>query len=150
MNIGVAGMAGKPPHLVGAKLCSSCPTVSPRGRLTPSPTSTSSTPPARTARSAASPIWPRWSSGCSAQRPGALLLDGGDTWQGSATALWTKGEDMVDAAKLLGVDVMTGHWEFTLGAERVKEIVETELKGSIDFLAQNVSTTDFGDPVFTP
>jgi sulfur-oxidizing protein SoxB len=81
-------------------------------------------------------------------RPGALLLDGGDTWQGSATALWTKGQDMVDAAKLLGVDVMTGHWEFTLGAERVKEIVARDFAGRIDFVAQNVTTADFGDPVF--
>ena len=85
-----------------------------------------------------------------ASRPGALLLDGGDTWQGSATALWTKGQDMVDAAKLLGVDVMTGHWEFTLGAERVQQIVENDFKGRVDFVAQNVKTTDFGDPVFPP
>ena len=50
-----------------------------------------------------------------ASRPGALLLDGGDTWQGSATSLWTNAQDMVDAAKLLTVDIMTGHWEFTYG-----------------------------------
>ena len=85
-----------------------------------------------------------------ASRPGALLLDGGDTWQGSATSLWTEAQDMVDAGKLLGVDVMTGHWEFTYGMERVKEIVEKEFKGRIDFIAQNVKTTDFGDPVFKP
>ncbi len=85
-----------------------------------------------------------------AGRPGALLLDGGDTWQGSGTALWTRGQDMVDAAKLLGVDIMTGHWEFTLGMERVKEIVEKDFQGKVDFLAQNVKTADFGDPVFKP
>lgn len=85
-----------------------------------------------------------------ASRPGALLLDGGDTWQGSATSLWTRGQDMVDACKLLGVDVMTGHWEFTYGMERVKEIVEKELAGKIDFVAQNVKTNDFGDAVFKP
>jgi sulfur-oxidizing protein SoxB len=85
-----------------------------------------------------------------ASRPGALLLDGGDTWQGSGTALWTRGQDMVDAAKLLGVDIMTGHWEFTLGMDRVKEIVEKDFQGKVDFLAQNVKTTDFGDPVFKP
>ncbi len=85
-----------------------------------------------------------------ASRPGALLLDGGDTWQGSATSLWTNAQDMVDAAKLLGVDVMTGHWEFTYGMDRVKEIVENDFKGRIEFLAQNVKTNDFGDPVFKP
>jgi sulfur-oxidizing protein SoxB len=79
-----------------------------------------------------------------------LLLDGGDTWQGSATALWTNGQDMVDACKLLGVDVMTGHWEFTLGMERVKEIVEKDFAGKVEFVAQNVKTNDFGDPVFKP
>ena len=85
-----------------------------------------------------------------ASRPGCLLLDGGDTWQGSGTALWTKGQDMVDACKLLGVDIMTGHWEFTLGMDRVKEIVDKELKGSIEFVAQNVKTNNFGDPAFNP
>jgi S-sulfosulfanyl-L-cysteine sulfohydrolase len=85
-----------------------------------------------------------------ASRPGALLLDGGDTWQGSGTALWTRGQDMVDACKLLGVDVMTGHWEFTLGMERVKEIVDKDFAGRIEFVAQNIQTQDFGDPVFKP
>ena len=57
---------------------------------------------------------------------------------------------MVDACKLLGVDVMTGHWEFTYGMERVKEIVEKDFTGKVDFVAQNVKTNDFGDPVFKP
>ena len=83
-----------------------------------------------------------------ADRPGALLLDGGDLWQGSATALWTQGQDMVEASKLLGVDVMTGHWEFTLGTDRVMEIVDQDLDGHIDFVAHNVKDMDFGDPVF--
>jgi S-sulfosulfanyl-L-cysteine sulfohydrolase len=85
-----------------------------------------------------------------ARLPGTLLLDGGDTWQGSATALWTEGQDMVEAAKLLGVDVMTGHWEFTYGMQRVKQIVDGDFKDRIDFIAQNIKTTDFGDPVFKP
>ena len=83
-----------------------------------------------------------------ATRPGALLLDGGDTWQGSATALWTKGADMIGACQRLGVDLMTAHWEFTYGAERVQQ-AQKEL-GRIEFLAQNVKTADFGDPVFKP
>ncbi len=83
-----------------------------------------------------------------AVRPDALLLDGGDTWQGSATSLWSRGQDMVDAQKLLGVDITTGHWEFTYGADRVKEIVDRDFAGRIEFVAQNVKTADFGDPVF--
>ena len=83
-----------------------------------------------------------------ASRPGALLLDGGDTWQGSATALWTKGQDMVDAALALGVEVMTGHWEMTLGQERVQEVINKDFKGKIEFIAQNIKTADFGDEVF--
>ena len=86
----------------------------------------------------------------SASRPGALLLDGGDTWQGSATALWTQGQDMVDACKLLGVNVMTGHWDFTYGEDRIKKIVDGDFAGKVDFVAQNVKTSDFGDAVFKP
>jgi sulfur-oxidizing protein SoxB len=85
-----------------------------------------------------------------AERPNALLLDGGDTWQGSGVSLWTKGADMIEACKALGVDIMTGHWEFTYGAERVKQAIEKELAGKIEFVAQNVKTQDFGDPVFKP
>lgn len=83
-----------------------------------------------------------------ASRPGALLLDGGDTWQGSGTALWTKGQDMVDACLALGVDIMTAHWEMTLGEARVKEIIEKDFAGKVNFVAQNIKTTDFEDPVF--
>ena len=85
-----------------------------------------------------------------ASRPDAVLLDGGDTWQGSATALWTNGQDMVDACLALGVDVMTAHWEMTLGDKRVQEIVSKDFKGKVDFVAQNIKTRDFGDQVFSP
>lgn len=69
----------------------------------------------------------------------SLLLDGGDTWQGSGTAYWTRGMDMVGACNLLGVDVMTGHWEFTyLDEEVIKNVAA--LKG--DFVAQNVKVRE--------
>jgi sulfur-oxidizing protein SoxB len=84
-------------------------------------------------------------------RPGSLLLDGGDTWQGSATALWTNAQDMVDACIALGVNVMTPHWEMTYGASRVQEIVNNDFKkAGIDFVAQNIVTNEFGDQVFKP
>ena len=85
-----------------------------------------------------------------AQRPGALLLDGGDTWHGSGVALWSKGQDMVDACKLLGVDMMTLHFESTYGQERVLEVANGDFAGKIDIVAQNIKTADFGDPVFKP
>jgi len=68
-----------------------------------------------------------------------LLLDGGDTWQGSGTAYWTRGKDMVGACNLLGVDVMTGHWEFTYLDEEVISNVR-DFKG--DFVCQNVFVKD--------
>ena len=74
-----------------------------------------------------------------------LLLDGGDTWQGSYTALKTNGQDMVDAMNLLQPDAMVGHWEFTLGAERVLEIID-ELP--FPFLAGNIVDVEWEEPVF--
>jgi len=85
-----------------------------------------------------------------ANRPGALLLDGGDTWQGSGVAMWTKGQDMVDAAKALGVNLMTLHWECTYGQERVEEVAKSDFAGKIEIVAQNIKTADFGDAVFKP
>ena len=85
------------------------------------------------------------------ERPGrTLFLDSGDSWQGSATSLWTQAQDMVDAQKLLGIEVMTAHWEFTYGAKRVQEIIARDLKGHIEFLAQNVNDRTWGDLIFPP
>ncbi len=70
---------------------------------------------------------------------GSLLLDGGDTWQGSGTALWTRGKDMVGACNLLGVDVMTGHWEFTYKEDEIRSNIR-DFTG--DFVAQNIRATE--------
>jgi sulfur-oxidizing protein SoxB len=83
-----------------------------------------------------------------AERSGrTLFLDGGDTWQNSYTSMLTKGQDMVDCMALLKPDAMTGHWEFTLGAERVKEIAG---KLGFPFLAQNVRDTEWNEAAFEP
>ena len=74
-----------------------------------------------------------------------VFLDGGDTWQNSFTSLQTKGQDMVDCMALLKPDAMTGHWEFTLGTARVKELIE---KLGFPFLAQNIRDTEWDEPAF--
>lgn len=85
-----------------------------------------------------------------AQRPQSLLLDGGDNWQGSATSLWTQAQDMADASVKLGIDVMTGHWEFTYGSRRMQQLLNTTLRDKIEFVAQNVVDNEFEDAVFKP
>ncbi|MFK5986719.1 MAG: 5'-nucleotidase C-terminal domain-containing protein [Pseudomonadota bacterium] len=78
-------------------------------------------------------------------RQNTLTLDGGDLWQGSGTALWTRGVDMVEASNILGVDIMVGHWEFTYKENEVLSNVAL-FKG--DFIGQNVRVKEdalFGD-----
>ncbi|MGB0683830.1 MAG: thiosulfohydrolase SoxB [Magnetovibrionaceae bacterium] len=81
-----------------------------------------------------------------AERPNnTLLVDCGDTWQGSFTSLETRGEDMVRVMNKLGVDVMTAHWEFTYGEERVQELIEM---CDFPFLAGNVQDVEWEEQVF--
>jgi sulfur-oxidizing protein SoxB len=149
VNIGVGDARGKPPHLVGEALLRHF-RIAPGTRLAHAFTHLDFEAAARRFGAVGGfACLATLVKRVRAQRPGALLLDGGDTWQGSATALWTRGQDMIDAAMLLGVDVMTGHWEFTYGAARVEEAIKKHFAGRIAFIAQNIKTADFGDPVFS-
>ncbi|MBO6868862.1 MAG: thiosulfohydrolase SoxB [Thalassococcus sp.] len=78
-----------------------------------------------------------------ADRPDAILLDGGDTWHGSYTCYHSQGQDMVNAMNALKPDAMTFHWEFTLGSERVQELVE-----GLPFaaLGQNIFDAEWDEP----
>ncbi|MEO1599485.1 MAG: thiosulfohydrolase SoxB [Pseudomonadota bacterium] len=82
-----------------------------------------------------------------AERPDALLLDAGDTWQGSLTCLRTAGQDMVDAMDLMQPDAMTSHWEFTLGIDRVTEIVDSL---PFPFLGANIFDAEWDEPAYEP
>ncbi len=148
VNLGVGDMRGRAPHLVGENLLKAAGIWPGSPRAHAFTALNFETAARRYGKVGGFAHLATLVKQLKASRPGALLLDGGDTWQGSATALWTKGQDMVEASKLLGVEIMTGHWEFTLGQDRVKEIVDKDFKGQIDFLAQNIRTRDFEDPVF--
>lgn len=148
INIGVGEAKGHPPHLVGERLLANYRI----GRGTYDAYALACTDFESLARSygrvggldrLATLI-----KAIRAERPDrVLLLDGGDTWQGSYTSLESRGGDMVKIMNALGVDAMTGHWEFTYGAKRVEELVK-QLK--FPFLAGNVKEATWGDPVFQP
>jgi sulfur-oxidizing protein SoxB len=148
INIGVGSMQGQPPHLVGEALLKHYG-IPAGGPLAHANTYLNYVEAARLfGKVGGFAHLSTLVKTLRAQRPGALLLDGGDTWQGSATSLWTNAQDMVDAQLLLGVDVMTPHWEMTFGADRVKEIVENDFKDRIAFVAQNIVDNEWGEQVF--
>ena len=150
VNLGIAGMQGKPPHLVGEHFLKLYG-IEPKSLDAHAFTYLDFAEAAKQyGKVGGFAHLKTLVDQVRAQRKGALLLDGGDTWQGSWTALKTKAQDMVDAQLALGVNVMTAHWEMTYGADRVKEIIEKDFAGKIDFVAQNVMSTDFEEPVFAP
>ncbi len=150
INLGVGAMGGQPPHLVGNALLKHFG-VKPGSPEAHAYTSLNYLEAARTyGKVGGFAHLATLVKQIRASRPGALLLDGGDTWQGSGQAMWSNGQDMIDACLELGVDVMTLHWECMYGAQRIKDAEEGALRGKMDVVAQNVKTTDFGDSVFKP
>ncbi|QEW20710.1 Trifunctional nucleotide phosphoesterase protein YfkN precursor [Marinibacterium anthonyi] len=148
INIGVGAAAGQPPHVTGndfLKLYGIAPGSPAQYALTyPDFTAL-----ARTyGRMGGMDRIATVVKAIRADRPDALLLDGGDTWQGSYCALKTNGQDMVNVMNALGVDAMTSHWEFTLGIDRVTEIVENELK--FPFLGANIFDREWDEPAYEP
>src|SRR4051812_44466045 len=117
-NIGVAEAAGRPPHLVGERLLQFA------GLQPGTPAAHAFTyldfaaAARRYGKLGGFAHLSTLIKQLRASRPHALLLDGGDSWQGSATSLWTQGRDMIATSRRLGVDLMTAHWEFTYGAAR--------------------------------
>ncbi len=141
VNLGVGAMAGQPPHLVGEAFLKFFG-VAPKSRLAHAFTYLDFTEAAhRYGRLGGfahlKTLVDRLRAEAGAGN--ALLLDGGDLLQGSGLANATHGANMVEAANLLGVDAMTGHWEFTYGEEGLRANIK-RLKG--EFLAQNVFLTE--------
>ena len=146
INLGVGEAKGQPPHLTGAQLLQHF-AIAPRSAEAFALTNLEFAALAKTyGKIGGLDRMATLVKAIRAARPGRVILfDGGDTWQGSYTANQTKGADMVEAMNALGVEAMTAHWEFTHGADRVKELVET-LK--FPFLAGNVRDTEWNEDVF--
>ena len=146
INLGVGAAKGRPPHITGRQLLShfGLPTKSAAAHAFSSEDFVAL---ARSyGRIGGMDRMATLIKAIRAERPNrTLLLDGGDTWQGSYTALKNRGADMVDVMNAIGVDAMTAHWEFTYGTDRVEE-----LKDQLDFpfLAGNVYDTEWDENVF--
>ena len=146
INIGVGAVRGLPPHVTGRKLLDlyGIPAGSPEAYMLTSEDFVALS--RNYGRIGGLDRMATLIKAIRAERPGkTILLDGGDTWQGSYTSLKTRGADMVKAMNALGVEAMTAHWEFTYGAERVMELID---QLEFPFLAGNVRDTSWDEPVF--
>ena len=138
VNLGVGDASGRLPHLVGQQLLATLPGIDARTRH--ALTYLDFAKGAKTyGRVGGFAHLKTLIDRLRAEAPSSLLLDGGDTWQGSGTALWTRGQDMVGACNRLGVDVMTGHWEFTYLEDEVLTNAEA-FQGEL--VAQNIKATE--------
>src|SRR6195256_6702451 len=137
VNLGIGGMQGRPPHLVGRAFLD-------RFEIKPDSANAYAFTCLDFEKSAArfgklggfahlKTLIDRLRSDVGPER--SLLLDGGDVWQGTGQANTLQGADMVEAANLLGIEAMTGHWEFTYGEKSLRDNLG-RFKG--EFLAQNV------------
>jgi len=139
VNLGVASMAGKPPHLVGEAFLKHFD-IAPGTRSAYAFTYLDFAEAAhRYGRLGGFAHLKTLIDRLRAEAGASLLLDGGDLWQGSGLANIMHGEDMVDAANLLGIEAMTAHWEFTYGEEKVRANIK-RFKG--EFLVQNAFLTE--------
>jgi len=140
VNIGVAGANGKAPHLVGKSLMSQFNIDNPLEEYAFTYLDFDKAAKKYGKVGGFAHMQTLINKIRASRGPGnSLLLDGGDTWQGSATSTYTRGADMVGATNLLGVDVMTGHWEFTY---QDKEIIKNLGDFNGDFIAQNVNVSE--------
>ena len=146
VNIGVGEDAGLPPHLTGASFLEAFG-IPPATRDAYALCSADFTALAREyGRLGGIDRMATLVKAIRAERPTqTLLLDGGDTWQGSYTSLKERGADMVAVQNAIGVDAMTAHWEFTYGQDRVKEL---KAKLNFPFLCGNVKDATWGERVF--
>jgi S-sulfosulfanyl-L-cysteine sulfohydrolase len=139
VNVGIGSMAGRPPHLVGEAFLKHFG-ITPKTRAAHAFTCLDYVDAAhRFGRLGGFAHLKTLIDRLRAETADALLVDGGDLWQGSGLADAMHGEDMVEAANALGIAALTGHWEFTFGEERLRENLK-KFKG--EFLAQNVFLTE--------
>src|ERR1700721_785854 len=141
VNLGIGGMAGQPPHLVGRAFLDRFGIKAESADAYAFTSLDFEKSAARFGKLGGfahlKTLIDRLRNEVGPQR--ALLLDGGDAWQGTGLGNTLRGADMVGAAHLFGVEAMTGHWEFTYGEETLRGNIE-RFKG--EFLAQNVFLTD--------